>query len=142
MRSGAHMTELGKEVSCTRSLKTGQYATGQRLVAEAIYRRLITPRGTLRGGEEESNYGLDLAALVGSVRSKSDIAALPAQIEAEIRKDDRVETVSVSIFETTATNGLKSFTLTFAVTTGAGPFTLVIGADAVTVELLGIKVEA
>lgn len=136
------MTELGKEVSCTRSLKTGQYVTGQRLVAEAIYRRLITPRGTLRGGEEESNYGLDLAALVGTVRSKSDVAALPAQIEAEIRKDDRVETVSVSIFETTATNGLKSFTLTFAVTTGAGPFTLVIGADAVTVELLGIKVEA
>lgn len=136
------MANLGKEVSCTRSLKTGQYVTGPRLVAEAIYRRLITPRRTLRGGEEEANYGLDLAALVGSVRSKSDLASLPAQIEAEIRKDDRVETVAVSIFETTATNGLKSFTITFAVTTGDGPFTLVVGADAVTVELLGIKVEA
>jgi hypothetical protein len=136
------MTELGKEVSCTKSLKTGQYVTGPRLVAEAIYRRLTTPRGILRGGEEEANYGLDLAALVGSVRSKSDIASLPAQIEAEIRKDDRVETVTVSILETTTTAALRSFTISFAVTTGAGPFTLVLGADAVTVELLGIKVEA
>jgi hypothetical protein len=135
-------TELGKEVSCTRSLRTGQYVTGTRLVAEAIFRRLITPRGTLRGGEEESNYGLDLASLIGSVRAKSDIAALPAQIEAEIRKDDRVESVSVSVLETTEPNKLRSFTISFAVTTGAGPFTLVVGASAVTVELLGIKAEA
>lgn len=134
--------DFGKEVSCTTSLRTGRYVTGARLVAEALYRRLTTPRGTLRGAEEESNYGLDLAALVGTVRTNSDIASLPGQIEAEIRKDDRVETVTVSVLETSTSAALRTFSISFAVETGAGPFTLVLGASAVTIELLGIRVEA
>jgi hypothetical protein len=59
-------TNYGRELSCTRTLKTGRYVSGVTVVAEAIYRRLTTPRGMLLGGESEGNYGLDLMSLVGS----------------------------------------------------------------------------
>mgnify|MGYP000564826546 CR=1 FL=1 len=46
-----------------------------RLVAEAIYRRLTTPPGTLLGGDDEANYGLDLLSLIGSVEPARLVAA-------------------------------------------------------------------
>ncbi len=71
------MVDFGREISCTDSLKTGRFSTGARLVAEAAYRRLTTPRGTLRGGEEEANYGIDLTEMCGATNVKLLQASLP-----------------------------------------------------------------
>ncbi len=130
-------TDFGRDISCTDTLRTGRFVTGTRLVGEACYRRLTTPRGSLRGGEEEANYGLDLSELVGSVSTKSDLAALPGRIRTELLKDERIEAVNASVL---ATGGkLATFDVTIECQTSAGPFTLTLLASGVTVELLGIK---
>ncbi len=130
--------DLGRDITCTKSLGSGRFASGVRLVAEACYRRLTTPRGLLRGGEEEANYGLDLTSLCGSTNPKAIAASLPGRIDSELRKDERVESVEVDVLQTTA-GGLVSFAITISVVTGAGPFTLQLLASSVTVELLGIS---
>ncbi len=130
--------DLGREISCTTVLKTGRYATGVRLVAEACYRRLTTPRGSLRGGESEQNYGLDLASLIGSSKTKADAAALPGRIRSELEKDERVESVTADVLVTVDGPG-TTFAITIEVVTSVGPFTLKLLASAVSVELLGIS---
>lgn len=135
------MTDLGKDISCTTSIRTGRYVTGPRLVAEAIYRRLTTPRGMLRGGEEEANYGLDLTDLIGSVSTRADAAALPGRIRSEIEKDERIIDANVTVVETTEGVG-KSFLVTIVAETNDGPFTLGLSADEVTVDILSLTEEA
>ncbi len=129
--------DYGRDISCTDSLKTGRFATGARIVAEAAYRRLVTPRGMLRGGEEEQNYGLDLTELCGTTNPRATAASLPGRIKAELQKDERVETVDVDVLVTTS-GPATTFTITVDVQTGAGPFTLKLLASAVDVELLGL----
>lgn len=128
---------FGRDVSCTDSLRTGRFATGLRLVAEACYRRLTTPRGMLRGSEEEQNYGLNLMSLVGSVKAQSDTVSLPGRIRAELEKDERIETVAVDIL-VTKSGPATSLTITIDVVTGEGPFSLTLLASEVTVELLRV----
>lgn len=139
------MALIGLDTSCTDSLRAGRLVrTFRTLVAEACYRRLITPRGTLRGGEQEANYGLDLAGLVGSVVPSGGaalIASLPGQIKLELVKDERVNDVATAI--TSTTNGAKglSLALTLRITTDEGAVSLLLAADTVTVALLGISEE-
>jgi hypothetical protein len=131
-------TSFGRDTSCTTSLRTGRMATGARLVAESCFRRLTTPRGMLRGGEDEANFGLDLTDLVGGVTTRSDVEALPGRIKAELSKDERIE--SVDVFVTDTSEGvLKSYAVRIEAITGAGPFTLAVGVDDVTASLLGIE---
>ncbi len=130
-------TNFGKDTSCTDSIRTGRYVSGVRLVGEACYRRLITPRGALSGGEDEANYGLDLASLIGASDPKTLGAALPGRIRSELEKDERVESVDVEI-STVVEGPATSFTITISVVTAEGPFTLQVAASDVTVELLGI----
>ncbi len=134
-------TDYGRDTSCTTELVTGRLVRGARLLGEAAYRRLTTPRGMLRGGEEEADYGIDLSELIGSTSTKSAAAALPDRIRAELKKDERFESVDVRVVETT--NGVsKSFEVFVEASTAEGPFTLAIAASDVTVELLGIEVES
>ena len=136
------MADFGRDISCTSSIMTGRYATGVRLVAEACYRRLITPRGMLRGGEEEANYGLDLSELVGSTSTKNDEAALAGRIRAELEKDERVETADVKVTRVESKDRTVSFGVVVAATTAEGPFTLTLAVTDVSVELLGIEAAA
>jgi hypothetical protein len=128
---------FGKDISCTTSLRAGRYATGVRLVAEAAYRRLTTPRGMLRGGDDEANYGLDL---IGSASTKLDAAALGARIKAELLKDERLINVTVEVVATLEGAG-TSFEVTIYGETDNGPFDLQLAVDEVSVELLGIEAE-
>lgn len=131
------MVDFGRDVSCTDSLKTGRFATGVRLVAEAAYRRLITPRGMLRGGEDEANYGFDLTEMCGTTSPESTAVSLPGRIRSELTKDERIATVDVEVL-VVRTGPSASFDITISCTTAAGPFKLQLLASAVTVELLGI----
>jgi hypothetical protein len=113
--------------------------SGVRLVAEAIYRRITTPRGMLTGGEDEANYGIDLADLIGSVSTPAAVAALPGQIQSEIMKDERVESVDVNV--TSASTGPSvTWNITIDAETAVGPFSLVLSVNDVTAELLGLEV--
>ncbi len=130
--------DFGRDVSCTTSIKTGRYVTGARLVAEAAFRRLTTPRGMLRGGEEEANYGMDLSAEVG--KTQREDRSLPGRITNELKKDERIESVTVDVVRT---EEAKRVTLKVRIVaqTAAGPFTLRVSATTLTVELLEIKAD-
>jgi hypothetical protein len=136
----ATATNFGRDISCTDGLRTGRYARGVTLVGESYYRRLTTPRGALRGGEEEENFGLDLVAKIGSLANASTRAALPGQISSELMKDERSLTIDAAVVESTTPDGVgpKWIVTVFAETT-EGPFTLQIGISDVSAELLGIE---
>lgn len=134
-------TEFGKEMSCTTDLRTGRYVTGVRVVGEAAYRRLTTPRGMLRGGENEENYGMDLTELIGSTNAAVEAAALPGRIKNELLKDERIETVDVDIV-LTVEGPATIFNITIECVTTEGPFTLQVAASDVSVSLLGLDTPA
>lgn len=67
----------------------------------AFYRRMITPRGTLRGigaekNEDELAYGFDLAELCGEVGPEVAVKIAPGRIQSELLKDDRAADVYVT----------------------------------------------
>lgn len=131
---------FGRDTSCTSSLRPGQFVTGVRLVAEAAYRRLTTPRGMLRGGEDEANYGLDLLDMIGAVATKSDAVALGGRIRNELLKDERIESVDATVV-LSRSGPATELDITVDVVTREGPFALTIRVDEVSVQLLGISVE-
>lgn len=135
------MTSFGVDTSCTNALRPGQRVSGVRLVAEAAYRRLTTPRGMLRGGEDEANYGFDLLETIGSVTTKSQAASIGGRIRNELLKDERIETVNVEVV--VMTNGPSSMLdVTIEAVTREGPFTLVLAVGELSVDLLDIVTEA
>lgn len=129
---------FGKDTWCLDALQPGRMVSGVALVAQNQYHRLITPRGMLRGGPEEENYGLDLAALVGQADTPALRNSMPGQIRAELLKDERVSDVRVGM-TSTQEGGLTTYTFTVVGQTAEGPFELVLKASNVTVELLGLK---
>lgn len=131
------MTDFGRDISCTTALRTGTYATGKRLVAEAIFRRLTTPPGSLLGGDDEANYGLDLLSLVGAGAPQQVAATLPARIRTEVRKDQRVLSADVSV--SWEQNGPAAIYVTMTIETDLGPFDLTISVGDVDVALVGFK---
>ena len=109
----------GRDVSCASSLRTGRLVTGWRLVAEALYRRITTPQGTLRGLDPAcAQYGIDIAGWIGSIGFSTALHAVPAIVQAEMLKDERVapDGVDVQCLITTASNGLQSLAITARVT--------------------------
>ena len=106
----------GLDTWCMDRLQPGRYARGPSLVAQALYRRLITPRGTLRGGDDESAYGLDVSGYVGAVGYQSALQALPGLVRGELLKDDRVGEVIVSATFTNTSNALIGILLEIQVT--------------------------
>lgn len=132
------MTDFGREMSCTTGIRSGRFVSGARLVGEACFRRLTTPRSMLRGGEDEANYGLDLTELIGATDTVSQAAALPGKIEGELKKDERIVSVSATVVRT-VDGPVTSYEISVDAVTDFGPFSLQIAASEVTVELLGLN---
>ena len=101
-------TGYGQDTWCDTRLVTGRYARGVTGVVLSFFRRLITPRGTLGGisrgtlseaadakNEDELIFGFDLGAAVGAVGPENAVRTMPAQIRAELMKDDRAVDVIV-----------------------------------------------
>jgi len=130
----------GMDLSCTDGLEVSRYVTGVELVGQALYRRLITPRGTLTGGAQEQAYGFDLPGLIGSNPTESLIASLPARIRSECLKDPRVLDVSVSVFVEKTSQVTSSLTITIEATLQSEDetFSLSILSTGVSARLLGI----
>ncbi len=133
------MTDFGRDTLCLDSLRPGRYATGWRLLAQRCYHRLITPRGSLRGGEDEANFGLDLGELLGDADSPALRASIPGRIANELQKDPEVDTVDVTVDVLTVAPGELRWTITISVTSALGPFDLVLAVSGVTVELVGLR---
>ena len=114
-------------MSALDKLNTGRRVGGVRVLAESIFRRFDTARGTVA---HAPTFGYDLSGYLGAVGGAIAVAALPGIVEAEALKDDRVQAAvcSASVVRDggsdTVTLTLRvvpldeadSFELTFAVT--------------------------
>jgi phage baseplate assembly protein W len=126
-------TDLGTDVSATDTLDPNfTLVTGTRVVAEACFRRLTTERGSLWYAPD---YGTDVREMMLAKMDQRRLDAWRSKIEAEVRKDQRVDTVSASIAFDPRTEIAK---VSVAATTAAGPFDLVLAVSGVTVELLKV----
>lgn len=92
-------------------------ATGRRCLANALGRRLITPRGGLF---YDPDYGLDVRSYLHAAMSNAKIAELANDIEAECRKDPRVQDIAATV---TFDAGARALTLQLVITDATGPFT-------------------
>ncbi len=129
---------FGRDISCLRSIKTGRFVSGWRLVAEACFRRLITRRGTLPGGEAEADYGLYLPDFVGKALTASLLAAIPGMVKNELEKDARVDDAIVSVVAVTRGPSV-AIKLSARIDTADGPFDLQVLASELGVELLRLE---
>ena len=132
-------TGYGRDTWCDKALRPGRFAEGAQVVLLALYRRLITPRGMLRGGDEEAVYGFDVSSYIGDVGTETALAALPALIAGELRKDDRVADVLVRTSRAEGSDGLVSVGIEVDVVLSESSqnYTLTLEASNTTVELLG-----
>lgn len=133
---------FGADVWCVDQIFTGRLASGVELVAQAIYRRLTTARGTLRDGDDGQVYGTDVSDFVGLVGPDNAVAALPDVVVAEVLKDDRVERADVTASIVRDSAGLATVSLDVDCTlrdTGES-FTLTLAVGEVTAALVGLEV--
>jgi hypothetical protein len=138
---------FGRDTWCTDRYVSGRYASAEEALGQALFRRLITPRGTLQGvndEDEELNYGFDLASYCGAIGYPFVIKAIPGQLDGELSKDDRVLSVATLMEQVDSPPGEIELLLTIDVTPQdpLKDFTLTISVSEVTAELLGISVAA
>lgn len=130
----------GTDSHCYDQIFTGRLVSGLDVLAQAIYRRLTTPRGTLDDGDEGMVYGLDILDFTGTLGTEAAVDAIPDVVIAEVLKDDRVDRCEVSATVERATDGLGTILLDVDVfpTDASTPFTLSLSVSDVTVALLGV----
>lgn len=131
---------FGTDTYCYDVLRTGRLVSGVELLAQAIFRRLTTARGTLDDGEEGTIYGLDLLDFVGTVGTQNAVDAIPDAVIAEVLKDNRVDRVEVSAAVERSTDGLVTVNVDVDVFPAdeTQAFTLTLAVSDVTVALLGV----
>lgn len=128
------MPDFGSDLSCVFDLEsTCAPVTGRTLLAQAIARRLITPRGRLI---DDPNYGTDLTNMINADMSQRDISALIAAIRAEVMKDERVAAVTVKVTPPPKLTG--TYEIAIGLTDADGPFVMTVAASSVTLELLKV----
>lgn len=124
--------DFGTEISCVSDIASdGRTVSGFRVVAEAIARRWITPRGRLI---KYPDYGYDLTQFINADMSDRDIASMVAGSEAEAEKDERVD--SCAIEAVLGSDGVM--TISALIQTGQGPFTLTASVSSLTLTLLDV----
>lgn len=130
----------GADTFCYDQLFTGRLATGAELVAQAVFRRLTTTRGTLRDGDEGLVYGIDLLSFVGTVGTDAAVDALPDVVRAEVLKDDRVDRCDVRVLANRSPDGTVELLLDVdcSLADEDGDFQLSVSVSNVTVALLGV----
>lgn len=104
--------------------------TGRENLSLAVVRRLSTPRGGLF---YDPDYGLDLRLWLSADFSLSDIQTMGAQIEDEVGKDERIQSVRATVLYDLSTERLE---VTIDLVDEVGPFQLVLGVSEVTVAIL------
>ncbi len=122
--------DFGTDLSCLSDLNPRcGVVSGRRLLAEAIVRRITTPRGRLIN---DPNYGFDVTGYINDDIRPSDIAALQSGVSAECLKDERVNAATVSA----SLSAQGTLTMTISLDDGDGPFSLTVAVSAITVDIL------
>jgi phage baseplate assembly protein W len=124
--------DFGTDLSCTDDLDPAMAeVSGITLLAQAIYRRLTTPRGALW---EDPDYGFDVRELLSSTMTPAQIASIPGQVRTEVQKDERIQSADVRVMRTTA----LELEIGITCVTELGPFSLVLSVTAAAVALSSV----
>lgn len=94
----------GSDISCDSDVDpTAREVDGfsTLALAEALVRRLDTPRGSL---PDDKNYGISITSYLNRGATAADLRQLAGQIRAELALDDRVASLTVRV----APNGVGS----------------------------------
>lgn len=130
-------TTYGRDLYSLEDVDPDRVVSDVELVAQDAYWRLKTPRGAGILSKDAPNYGIDLLDWLGAEMTQAQLAAIPAIVRAELAKDERLLEVTVQASYEGGPNGV--LTLTIDGDTAAGPFTLVVAVDELTVELLKLS---
>jgi len=127
------MADLGSDISCYPDMdSSGAIVSGRTCLAQALARRLTTPRGGLF---YDTNYGTDVRLYLSEGMTKEAQSRIKAAIESECLKDERVSNCSAEVVFNPAAQTLK---LTISVGTADGPFKLVADVSKLTLDLLAV----
>lgn len=108
-------------------------AAGLRNIGNAIARRVTTPRGTLF---YDLDYGFDVRAFLNAGFTIDQLSRLQAQISTEVEKDPRVDSADVTLSPDIEN---QKMTITIRLELATGPFELILGVSALTVDLLELR---
>jgi len=123
-------TDYGQDFTCIEDVDARLSVTsGPLLVAQAVVRRLETPRGGLW---YSPNYGTDLRQFING---HATVFRVARAIEQEALKDERVESAKAVV---TITNN-RRIDATLTLELADGPFRLVVAVDELTVELIDFR---
>lgn len=128
--NGPATVDYGTDWSCTDALDpNGAEVSGRLCLAQALLRRLLTPRGGLI---TDPDYGYEIGAYLNDDLTAAQLASIAGNVDAELRKDPRV-----ADSRTTVSFDGQTMTVSSQVLPSAGPsFALVVSIDQVTATLL------
>ena len=132
----------GKDTWCLGSLASGRFATGPIAVGQAAFRRLTTPRGTLRSvlpNAPELTYGFDLSRYIGAIDTDLAVATIPGRVRSELLKDDRIRDVECSVSVERRSDGTSYLlvAITAQLSNAGDSFSLTLSVDEASTELVG-----
>ncbi len=107
-------------------------------LAQAIVRRLDCPRGAL---PDDKNYGIDVRSYLNRGTTAAEIRQLGGQIRNEVLKDDRVESVVVTV-QPNSTGSELRIELAIRPLSTAGEFTLTLAATSAAILIEEIRAAA
>ena len=129
-------TDFGIDVSTYPDLDLSfAPITGQRVLVEAVMRRLETDRGTLVFSPD---YGIGIRSWLNESLTQRRLDELSALVIGECLADERIGTADVTTSWSQPTESLK---LTIAISPADGvtpPFQLVLAVTSVTIDLLSL----
>lgn len=127
----ASTPDFGSDISCIADIDASfAVVTGPTALAQAIARRLTTPRGALPYAPD---YGTDVRLWLNDSFTTAQAGALQAAIEQEVEQDERVLSASAfASYDSTA----QALAVSLQLDTAEGPFGLVLSISATTVQIL------
>lgn len=126
----------GLDITCgERGLEPGRISSGRRLVAEAVYRRLTTRRGTVPGSP---SFGVSVTRFIGLETTTPNARRVAEELRTEVAKDDRVVHVAAQGYVTTI--GVSTLLETrLDVRCADGPFELTVRVGELDLSVLGLE---
>lgn len=127
---------FGRDLSCTNAMQRGRMVSGVRLIAEAIFRRITTPRGELL---YNPNYGDDVRELIQMDFDSENAARsfIQSRVEAQCDFEDRVTNVRVEV-SFAQIDDERTAIIDIYCDSEIGPFDLSVSATELDVSLLKV----
>lgn len=105
-------------------------------LAQAIVRRLDTPRGSL---PDDKDFGIDLRSYANRGMTAADIQSLAGQIRSELLKDDRIDTLIVTVRPSSTGTSLGVELAVRPVDPQVGGFALTLSASSASILIEEIR---